>query len=89
MLFRIPLLITDFFDEHTQPDISLVESLFPFAGVSLLSSSFSAFELTVEARHELMAAHYSSIVPFSRLRESAARNYRFPHHAFPHTIADH
>ena len=50
-------LITDFFDERTQPDISLVESLFPFAGVSLLSSSFSAFELTVEARHELMAAH--------------------------------
>lgn len=62
-------LITDFFDEHTQPDISLVESLFPFAGVSLLSSSFSAFELTVEARHELMAAHYSSIVPFSRFED--------------------
>lgn len=64
-------LITDFFDEHTQPDISLVESLFPFAGVSLLSSSFSAFELTVEARHELMAAHYSSIVPFSRFEDEA------------------
>lgn len=64
-------LITDFFDEHNQPDISLVESLFPFAGVSLLSSSFSAFELTVEARHELMAAHYSSIVPFSRFEDEA------------------
>ena len=64
-------LITDFFDEHTQPDISLVESLFPFAGVSLLSSSFSAFELTVEARYELMAAHYSSIVPFSRFEDEA------------------
>lgn len=64
-------LITDFFDEHTQPDISLVESLFPFAGVSLLSSSFYAFELTVEARHELMAAHYSSIVPFSRFEDEA------------------
>lgn len=64
-------LITDFFDEHTQPDISMVESLFPFAGVSLLSSSFSAFELTVEARHELMAAHYSSIVPFSRFEDEA------------------
>lgn len=64
-------LITDFFDEHTQPDISLVESLFPFAGVSLLSSSFSAFELTVEAWHELMAAHYSSIVPFSRFEDEA------------------
>lgn len=64
-------LITDFFDEHTQPDISLVESLFPFAGVSLLSSSFSAFELTVEARHELMAAHYSSIVSFSRFEDEA------------------
>lgn len=64
-------LITDFFDEHTQPDIALVESLFPFAGVSLLSSSFSAFELTVEARHELMAAHYSSIVPFSRFEDEA------------------
>ena len=62
-------LITDFFDEHTQPDISLVESLFPFAGVSLLSSSFSAFELPVEARHELMAAHYSSIVSFSRFED--------------------
>ena len=64
-------LITDFFDEHTQPDIALVESLFPFAGVSLLSSSFSAFELTVEARHELMAAHYSSIVSFSRFEDEA------------------
>lgn len=64
-------LITDFFDEHTQPDISMVESLFPFAGVSLLSSSFSAFELTVEVRHELMAAHYSSIVPFSRFEDEA------------------
>lgn len=64
-------LITDFFDEHTQPDISLVESLFPFAGVSLLSSSFSAFEFTVEARHELMAAHYSSIVPFTRFEDEA------------------
>ena len=64
-------LITDFFDEHTQPDISLVESLFPFAGVSLLSSSFSAFELPVEARHELMAAHYSSIVSFSRFEDEA------------------
>lgn len=64
-------LITDFFDEHTQPDISLVESLFPFAGVSLLSSSFSAFELTVEARHELMAAHYSSIVSFSRFEDES------------------
>lgn len=64
-------LITDFFDEHTQPDISLVESLFPFAGVSLLSSSFYAFELTVEARHELMAAHYSSIVSFSRFEDEA------------------
>lgn len=64
-------LITDFFDEHTQPDIALVESLFPFAGVSLLSSSFYAFELTVEARHELMAAHYSSIVPFSRFEDEA------------------
>lgn len=64
-------LITDFFDEHTQPDIALVESLFPFAGVSLQSSSFSAFELTVEARHELMAAHYSSIVPFSRFEDEA------------------
>lgn len=64
-------LITDFFDEHTQPDIALVESLFPFAGVSLLSSSFYAFELTVEARHELMAAHYSSIVSFSRFEDEA------------------
>lgn len=64
-------LITDFFDEHTQPDIALVESLFPFAGVSLLSSSFSAFELTVEARHELMAAHYSSIVSFSRFEDES------------------
>ena len=64
-------LITDFFDEHTQPDIALVESLFPFAGVSLLSSSFSAFELTVEARHELMAVHYSSIVSFSRFEDEA------------------
>lgn len=63
--------ITDFFDERTQPDISLVESLFPFAGVRLLSSSFSAFELTVEARHELMAAHYSSIVPFTRFEDEA------------------
>lgn len=65
------LQITDFFDERTQPDISLVESLFPFAGVRLLSSSFSAFELTVEARHELMAAHYSSIVPFTRFEDEA------------------
>ena len=64
-------LITDFFDEHTQPDIALVENLFPFAGVSLLSSSFYAFELTVEARHELMAAHYSSIVSFSRFEDEA------------------
>lgn len=64
-------LITDFFDEHAQPDIALVESLFPFAGVSLLSSSFYAFELTVEARHELMAAHYSSIVSFSRFEDEA------------------
>lgn len=64
-------LITDFFDEHAQPDIALVESLFPFAGVSLLSSSFYAFELTVEARYELMAAHYSSIVPFSRFEDEA------------------
>lgn len=64
-------LVTDFFDEHTQPDISLVESLFPFAGVSLLSSSFSAFELTVEARYELIAVHYSSIVPFSRFEDEA------------------
>lgn len=64
-------LITDFFDEHTQPDIALVESLFPFAGVSLLSSSIYAFELTVEARHELMAAHYSSIVSFSRFEDEA------------------
>lgn len=64
-------LITDFFDEHTQTDIALVESLFPFAGVSLLSSSFYAFELTVEARHELMAAHYSSIVSFSRFEDEA------------------
>lgn len=63
--------ITDFFDERTQPDISLVESLFPFAGVRLLSSSFSAFELTVEARHELMAAHYSSIAPFTRFEDEA------------------
>ena len=63
--------ITSFFDEHTQPDISLVESLFPFAGVRLLSSSFSAFELTVEARHELMAAHYSSIAPFTRFEDEA------------------
>lgn len=64
-------LITDFFDEHAQPDIALVESLFPFAGVSLLSSSFYAFELTVEARHELMAAHYFSIVSFSRFEDEA------------------
>lgn len=63
--------ITDFFGERTQPDISLVESLFPFAGVRLLSSSFSAFELTVEARHELMAAHYSSIAPFTRFEDKA------------------
>lgn len=63
--------ITDFFDEYTQPDISLVERLYPYAGVRLLSSSFSAFELTVEARHELMAAHYSSIAPFTRFEDEA------------------
>ena len=63
--------LADFFDEHSQPDISLVESLFPFAGVRLLSSSFSAFELTEEARHELMVAHYSSIAPFTRFEGEA------------------
>lgn len=63
--------LTDFFDEHSQPDISLVESLFPFAGVRLLSSSFSAFELTEEARHELMVAHHSSIAPFTRFEDEA------------------
>lgn len=63
--------ITDFFDEHTQPDISLVERLYPYAGVRLLSSTFSSFDLSDEAKHELMATHYSSVAAFTRFEDEA------------------
>lgn len=63
--------ITDFFDEYTQPDISLVERLYPYAGVRLLSSTFSSFDLSDEAKHELMATHYSSVAAFTRFEDEA------------------
>lgn len=63
--------ITDFFDKHAQPDISLVERLYPYAGVRLLSSTFSSFDLSDEAKHELMATHYSSVAAFTRFEDEA------------------
>lgn len=63
--------ITDFFDKHAKPDISLVERLYPYAGVRLLSSTFSSFDLSDEAKHELMATHYSSVAAFTRFEDEA------------------
>lgn len=61
-------LILGFFDQDSKPDISMVESLFPYAGIRRIASSFCAFELTNEGRHELMCAHFASIAPFTRYK---------------------
>lgn len=62
-------LLLDFFGKESKPDIALVESLFPYAGVRRTSSSFCAFELSNMGRHELMCAQFASIAPFTRYED--------------------
>ena len=58
--------LLEFFDEENKPDLLSVERRFPYAGIRRTASTFSAFELTNAAKHELMCAHCASIAPFTR-----------------------
>ncbi len=58
--------LLEFFDEESKPDLLSVERRFPYAGIRRTASTFSAFELTNAAKHELMCAHCASIAPFTR-----------------------
>lgn len=62
-------LLMSLFNQKDAPDLVSVERRYPYAGIRRSSSSFAAFDLSNNDRHELMCTHSASIAPFTKLKE--------------------
>lgn len=62
-------LLMSLFNKKDAPDLVSVERRYPYAGIRRFSSSFTAFELSNNDRHELMCTHSACIAPFTKFKE--------------------